>query len=231
MDVLIAKNNTDVVVKINSLGLVFQPYEEIILTGPEGSYDNSDIYGNEDLLSEVDFGNIVLNNGASDLSKEVGIYILNTVESRSSGVYAQLYNTYGYYDINKHTPKVIEFDGSDCFNDVYFSIVENKKIVFNRGGLYKIAYQLNWVVDNSSSSGKTIKSLIRVNGSNYFNRSLCFGHSYDKNNRDGTNSAEFIFIAQTGDYIELLCSKEGSSGDVFLLPESCWTILELIKEL
>ncbi len=188
-------------------------------------YNDSDITTNTDTINFE--GNSV---SIVPESSNKATVIINDASHVSK--YIQVSDSIGNINLNISTPGVYPFNQQDI-RDVdtfdHSTVTNNSRLTTLKNGWFKISYQITY--DSTSSSRKNIKTQLRKNGTTLLSRTVAT--SYTRNTTDdyGSNSLPGVLIHLTsGDYIELMFNREGSSGAVNSYNEQCWLQIEFCRE-
>ena len=142
----------------------------------------------------------------------------------------ECYNT-EEINVNVNDAVAISWGVEDFKDDLYVHSVStnNSRVGIKRNGIYEIIYTI--CINNTNYNGKTIRARIRVNGSTYQDRGTSY--SYSSNNINGKQSNTIIFpiILNVGDYIEVMCDKQGSSGTANTIKNESFVYIKLLKYL
>lgn len=127
------------------------------------------------------------------------------------------------------TPVVMTWDQEDVKDSIYsHDTTNNSRIYVNAVGLYRLSYKINLL--NSTNTRSTIKTQIRLDGSNYLPRTIAYSSSYNATDAEQTNSCEVLLRLSAGQYLELLMSRVGSSAtNCSTLPNESHILLELVR--
>lgn len=142
--------------------------------------------------------------------------------------FAQLYDSNGGYNINSTTPVAILLAGMDFLDATYFAYPGTTALEFLVNAVYRVTYQVNWYGDNSR---KIIRTRIRTNGTTYNDRSVSHNYSRGSGNRECSNGAVFLWQFNAGDFIEIVCDRQGDSGTVMPFQYQSWLLAELVRVL
>ena len=141
----------------------------------------------------------------------------------------------GSFNVNSTTWVAIPWDSESFAEDATYShetVTNNSRVTVNDDGVYKISYNINH--EESSNNRKNVRCSVRINGST-FPIVSADSFSYVRNTTDewGTNNASAMFVLSAGDYYEVVCRAEGTTGNSFLTAGSAegvsWTTIELLR--
>ncbi len=142
----------------------------------------------------------------------------------------------GNYNLNTAGWTAIPWNSESFPEDLAYShdtVVNNSRITILNAGLYRVSYSINHK-NNTTNNRKSIKCGVRVNGAvNTNTTGDSFSHTYDNNSNDlGTNSTEVLINFNANDYYEIVCRRDGGTGDAILTTTAqgaSWTLIEKIK--
>jgi len=145
--------------------------------------------------------------------------------------YINVYDSTGHVNINSNTAFSFDWNSqyirdTDTFD--HSTITNPSRIYFNKDGLFKISY--NVLYENQSNTRKNIKCYIRLNSNDVVNRTSTASYVRSYTDKYGSNSlAPVLCYFNSGDYIELMYHREGSSGSVSTIPNECWLQVEFVR--
>jgi len=141
----------------------------------------------------------------------------------------------GSFNINTAGWTAIPWDSESFAEDATFShdtVTNNSRVTVNDNGLYRVSYAINH--ENATNGRKNLRCRIRLDGST-FPSVPGDSFSYLRNTTEewGTNDASTIVQMTAGQYYEVVCRLEGSTGNVFLSAADAegisWTSVELLR--
>ncbi len=149
----------------------------------------------------------------------------------------QFYNSDGAggsFNINTPDWTAIPWNSESFPEDDAYShdqVTNNSQVQILKDGLYQISYQIN---HETQGGRRNVRCRIRIDGTSF---PLVSGDSfsYSRNGTDkwASNTANAILDLSAGEYYEIVCRQEGTSGDAYLAAGAAegisWTMIEKIK--
>lgn len=139
----------------------------------------------------------------------------------------------GLFDLNVASWIAIPWNSESFAEDATYShstTSNNSRVYVNDNGLFLVTYS---VIGNSDNNRKNIKCSVRLNGTT-FPAVSGDSFSYSRNSSDSgaNNSASVLINFSAGDYYEVVCKGQGSSGSYLLgsaAQEVSYTFIQLMR--
>lgn len=134
-------------------------------------------------------------------------------------------------NVNTVTPTAVPWD-VEMFKDVasfvHSNTVNPSRIQVVIGGTYEINYMFSLVNDNNQR--KTLRSRLRLNGTNYVPRSACYAFTYSSSDDKATLvSSSFLVDMNAGDYLEIMVNQQTNTGNVNLVPNENLLFVRIMR--
>ncbi|MBS4057607.1 MAG: hypothetical protein KGZ82_09860 [Bacteroidales bacterium] len=134
-------------------------------------------------------------------------------------------------NVNTLTPTAVPWD-VELFKDVasfvHSNTVNPSRIQVVIGGTYEINYMFSLVNDNNQR--KTLRSRLRLNGTNYVPRSACYAFTYSSSDDKATLvSSSFLVDMNAGDYLEIMVNQQTNTGNVNLVPNENLLFVRIMR--
>lgn len=134
-------------------------------------------------------------------------------------------------NVNTVTPTAVPWD-VEMFKDdtsfVHSNTVNPSRIQVVIGGTYEINYMFSLVNDNNQR--KTLRSRVRLNGTNYVPRSACYAFTYSSSDDKATLvSSSFLVDMNAGDYLEIMVNQQTNTGNVNLVPNENLLFVRIMR--
>ena len=135
----------------------------------------------------------------------------------------------GGLNLNNSTPVVVPFN-DEIVKDSYYNhsnSTNNSRVVFIEAGWYKVSYSIS--MENTTNTRATVKVYARKSGSSVIDYSASYSYSRNKTDKFATNTATFLAQFNLNEYIELLATRTGSSGDADMVADESWLTIEYMR--
>ncbi len=134
-------------------------------------------------------------------------------------------------NINTDVPTAIPWD-IELFKDdesfTHSNTTNPSRIYVAVDGTYEINYMFS--IDNMQNQRRTMRSRIRVNGTDYIERSACYAFTYSSQDDKATLvSSSFLLDMNEGDFLEILVNRQAQTGVVNLVPEENLLFVRIMR--
>lgn len=143
-------------------------------------------------------------------------------------------------DINAANEVAIPFNSVVSEDSSIFEFEDgDSKVKVLVSGVYDVTYRVNAQYDehrgnrpgSGSKKNSNTRTYIKVNGQNVNRRSSSYSFVEDNKAENSTNSGGCVIELQTGDYVELCCTRAGNRAVTRLIEEETLITVKLLKEL
>ena len=224
---VIAKNVTTFDINLEDMGFTISALSTVNLTD---IFSLNDVTESNDLKTNVENENIIINDGVKDLGKEDGLYHITyetAYEDMKEISICQVYDISGTTNCNSGVNFPFDAESFKDSNYEHSNVNSPDKIIVKSKGVYKIFYNISHI--NKNNVRKNIRTFCVINDTIMINPSLSYSYSRNKANPYATNSAYFFVFLNSGDYITVVCEQAGESGSTISEAEACWLTIEKIR--